>query len=159
VRRILIRRPRTRASAEQRQRRETAVASGERRRSSPAITNSGSGARFEALLAPKRSVRDDEAARGGESGDNAAERPDDAAARHGHSGEVARAPRCKGSTTSSAGQLLTSLRRPWMAHDDETTATAGLQRRWRARVRAARGEGKGGAGLARVGGPGGAARL
>jgi hypothetical protein len=69
------------------ERRPTAAAGGERRRDSPANSNSGSGARFEARLAPTRSSRNGEAGRDGESGGDAAERPDDAAARHGNSGE------------------------------------------------------------------------
>jgi hypothetical protein len=44
-------------------------------------------------------------------------------------GEGYWATRCAGTITSGVGRLLTSLRRPWMAHDDETAATAGLQRR------------------------------
>jgi hypothetical protein len=142
VRWISIRRPRTRASAE---RRRAAVAGGEQRQSSPANSIAGSGARFEARRAPTRSARSSEATRGSESGGDAAERPDDAVVRHGNSGEVARAPRCKGSTTSGAGRLLTSLRRSWMAHSDETAAMAGLQlRRWKLRVSGSGARGLGG---------------
>jgi hypothetical protein len=71
--------------------RETAVAGGERRRSSPAITNSGSRTRFEVRIASTCGARVGEASRGGESGGHVAERRDDAEARKGNSCEVARA--------------------------------------------------------------------
>jgi hypothetical protein len=64
---------------------------------------------------PTRSARNGEAGRDGESGGDAAERPNDAAARQGSSGEVARSMRCMGSTSNGTGALLTSLRGSWVA--------------------------------------------
>jgi hypothetical protein len=62
----------------------------------------------------------------------AAARADNAMARLGYSGEVAREPRCTGSTTNGAGGLLTSRRGSWTASrrrdnggGGESTAAAG----------------------------------
>jgi hypothetical protein len=70
-----------------------------RRRTLTRVLVHGLGAR----KTPTCSTRSDEAARGGGGGGDAAARADNAAARLGYSGEVARAPRCSGSTTNGAG--------------------------------------------------------
>jgi hypothetical protein len=124
---------------------------------SPANLISSSRPRFWALNASTRHAQAGEASRGNRSGGNAAERRVDAAARQGNSGDGAKALRSTGSTSSSAGLHLTSLRGSWVAPrrrksgDDGASSVAarlglrGLAEEVRAAARA------------RVGAPGGAA--
>jgi hypothetical protein len=69
-------------------------------------------ARFGTRSAPTRSVEDN---KDGGCGEEVTEQPVDAAARVSNSGDVARAPRCTGSTTNGTGGLLTSGRKSWTA--------------------------------------------
>jgi hypothetical protein len=70
----------------------------------------GSRARFDAQKAPKRSVWDDEAAKGGGSDGVAAAQALGAAVRRRKSGDGSKVLRGTGSMTSGAGLQLTSLR-------------------------------------------------
>jgi hypothetical protein len=78
-----------------------------------------------------RGARSGEAGRGGDCGRVVAAWADDAAAWLGNSGEVARAPRCTGLTTSGARRFLTSLRGSWETLRQRGDGGGGKQRRRR----------------------------
>jgi hypothetical protein len=113
-------------------------------------------ARFGTRSAPTRSVEDN---KDGGCGEEVTEQPVDAAARVSNSGEVARAPRCTGSTTNGTSGLLTSGRRSWTAlrrrdggggRDSTAVAEARVwlrRRTGRQRRRLGRRSGRGGAAL------------